>query len=118
MENYLIHFGNKNSGRYPRGSGERPNQHTGIRSGAKLGAKIGVAQGVLFGGMWGAQKAAQAIARHGGAVAKGQYYAVGILGGATMEAIKGAVWGTAIGVGAATVKRMLGHHKKETSKNE
>ena len=25
--NYLIHFGNKNSGRYRRGSGERPNQH-------------------------------------------------------------------------------------------
>ena len=28
--NYLIHFGNKNSGRYPRGSGERPNQHDGL----------------------------------------------------------------------------------------
>lgn len=29
-ENYLIHFGNKNSGRYPRGSGERPHQHDGL----------------------------------------------------------------------------------------
>lgn len=29
-ENYLIHIGNKNSGRYPRGSGERPNQHQGF----------------------------------------------------------------------------------------
>lgn len=27
----LIHEGNKNSGRYPRGSGERPYQHTGGR---------------------------------------------------------------------------------------
>lgn len=31
-DNYLIHFGNKNSGRYPRGSGERPHQHDGLRS--------------------------------------------------------------------------------------
>lgn len=31
-ENYLIHFGNKNSGRYPRGSGERPHQHDGLGS--------------------------------------------------------------------------------------
>lgn len=28
--NYLIHFGNKNSGRYKRGSGERPHQHDGL----------------------------------------------------------------------------------------
>lgn len=28
--NYLIHFGNKNSGRYPRGSGENPHQHDGL----------------------------------------------------------------------------------------
>lgn len=26
---YLVHIGNKNSGRYPRGSGERPYQHSG-----------------------------------------------------------------------------------------
>ena len=25
--NYLMHYGNKNSGRYPRGSGDRPYQH-------------------------------------------------------------------------------------------
>lgn len=31
-QNYLIHFGNKNSGRYPRGSGERPHQHDGLGS--------------------------------------------------------------------------------------
>lgn len=31
-DNYLIHFGNKNSGRYPRGSGERPHQHDGLRA--------------------------------------------------------------------------------------
>lgn len=30
MDNYLIHFGNKNSGRYKRGSGERPHQHDGL----------------------------------------------------------------------------------------
>ncbi len=30
-ENYLIHFGNKNSGRYRRGSGERPHQHDGLQ---------------------------------------------------------------------------------------
>lgn len=39
MSNYIIHFdtsdyiahvGNKNSGRYPRGSGERPHQHDGL----------------------------------------------------------------------------------------
>lgn len=29
-DNYLIHFGNKNSGRYRRGSGERPHQHDGM----------------------------------------------------------------------------------------
>lgn len=29
-ENYLIHYGNKNSGRYPRGSGENPHQHDGL----------------------------------------------------------------------------------------
>ena len=29
-ENYLIHIGTKNSGRYPRGSGERPHQHDGL----------------------------------------------------------------------------------------
>lgn len=29
-ENYLIHFGNKNSGRYRRGSGEHPHQHDGL----------------------------------------------------------------------------------------
>ena len=29
-ENYLIHFGNKNSGRYRRGSGENPHQHDGL----------------------------------------------------------------------------------------
>lgn len=29
---YLVHFGNKNSGRYPRGSGERPHQHDGLGS--------------------------------------------------------------------------------------
>lgn len=28
--NYLIHFGNKNSGRYRRGSGEHPHQHDGL----------------------------------------------------------------------------------------
>lgn len=32
MENYLIHIGNKNSGRYPRGSGENPYQHQGFFS--------------------------------------------------------------------------------------
>lgn len=41
MGNYIIHFdtsdyiahvGNKNSGRYPRGSGERPHQHDGLLS--------------------------------------------------------------------------------------
>lgn len=31
-DNYLIHFGNKNSGRYRRGSGERPHQHDGLLS--------------------------------------------------------------------------------------
>ena len=31
-DNYLIHFGNKNSGRYPRGSGDRPHQHDGLRA--------------------------------------------------------------------------------------
>lgn len=36
-ENYLIHFGNKNSGRYPRGSGERPHQHDGY---GKVGRKL------------------------------------------------------------------------------
>lgn len=30
MSGYLIHIGNKNSGRYPRGSGENPHQHDGI----------------------------------------------------------------------------------------
>lgn len=34
-DNYLIHFGTKNSGRYPRGSGERPHQHDGLRIGVK-----------------------------------------------------------------------------------
>lgn len=29
-QNYLMHFGNKNSGRYPRGSGENPHQHDGL----------------------------------------------------------------------------------------
>lgn len=37
MNNYLMHFGNKNSGRYPRGSGERPHQHDGLR--ARIGKK-------------------------------------------------------------------------------
>lgn len=41
MSNYVIHFdssdyiahiGNKNSGRYPRGSGENPHQHDGLLS--------------------------------------------------------------------------------------
>ncbi len=36
-DNYLIHFGNKNSGRYPRGSGERPHQHDGL--GARISKK-------------------------------------------------------------------------------
>ena len=36
-ENYLIHFGNKNSGRYPRGSGENPHQHDGY---GKVGRKL------------------------------------------------------------------------------
>lgn len=31
----LIHEGNKNSGRYPRGSGARPYQHEGLRFGKK-----------------------------------------------------------------------------------
>ena len=40
--NYLIHFGNKNSGRYPRGSGDRPHQHDGFlaKRSAKKEAKI------------------------------------------------------------------------------
>lgn len=36
MSNYLIHIGNKNSGRYPRGSGENPNQHEKYGSVGKL----------------------------------------------------------------------------------
>lgn len=32
MSGYLIHIGNKNSGRYPRGSGENPHQHDGYKS--------------------------------------------------------------------------------------
>ena len=31
MESYIIHYGTKNSGRYPRGSGENPHQHDGMR---------------------------------------------------------------------------------------
>lgn len=49
---YLIHIGNKNSGRYPRGSGENPNQHTfGSKVGkaAKVGAGSGAATGLLSG---------------------------------------------------------------------
>lgn len=36
MDNYLIHIGTKNSGRYPRGSGERPHQHDGLRARFKV----------------------------------------------------------------------------------
>lgn len=37
-EDYLMHVGNKNSGRYPRGSGDRPYQHDGriIKKGTKV----------------------------------------------------------------------------------
>lgn len=38
--NYLIHFGNKNSGRYPRGSGENPHQHDGLTRKDKKAIKI------------------------------------------------------------------------------
>lgn len=32
MEKYIIHYGTANSGRYPRGSGENPNQHSGTKN--------------------------------------------------------------------------------------
>lgn len=38
-QNYLIHIGNKNSGRYPRGSGENPNQHDGVPKWKNAGEK-------------------------------------------------------------------------------
>lgn len=38
-ENYLIHIGNKNSGRYPRGSGMNPNQHSQYGKVGKMSRK-------------------------------------------------------------------------------
>lgn len=41
MSGYLIHIGTKSSGRYPRGSGERPYQHDVLKKGTKL-SNVGV----------------------------------------------------------------------------
>lgn len=41
MSEYLIHIGTKNSGRYPRGSGERPYQHDTLKKGTQI-SNIGV----------------------------------------------------------------------------
>lgn len=52
MSECLIHIGTKNSGRYPRGSGERPYQHTTgarVSRAARVGAKAGAATGISAG---------------------------------------------------------------------
>lgn len=40
MGSYIIHYGTANSGRYPRGSGENPNQHSGRRKALKAAGVV------------------------------------------------------------------------------
>lgn len=120
-KNYLIHYGNKNSGRYPRGSGENPHQHDGLKNkplkrGAAIGAATAGIPAAIGGGLLGASVLEGLADMSMKFVGEGGYttgaMVSAILAGAGITGIPVAAIGATVGLaGGAIVKHIMSKKK-------